>query len=692
MSFDPRITRRHFAALAAVGSAATSGLSAQSAPAKAATGRLRRSDSFFGLHFDLHPGEKDTELGRDVSEEMVAHLLATAKPDYVQYDSKGHPGWLGWPSKVGPSAPGIVKDSLEIWRKVTASRNVALYIHFSGVWDSQACARHPEWARVDKDGKSDKNETSTFGPYVDELMIPELREAASKYDLDGAWVDGECWATNPDYAPAVEEAFRKATGIANLPRSAKDPGWLQFLEFNREQFRHYVRHYVDALHQSHPKFQIASNWLYSTFVPEEPTLPVDFLSGDYLGNASISTARLEARFLAQTGRPWDLMAWGFQQAASNQIGSVHKPAIQLQQEASVVLAQGGGFQVYYVPSRAGWFETSHIAVMGRVAEFCRARQRASHKSATVPQIGVVFSKDTLYSTTGKLFGGWGSATDSARGWIDALTGLQYSVDVVPDWKLEKIRSQYPFLVLPEWTAVGEPLKKSLLEYVNAGGMLLVSGAANAELFATEVGVRLLGQEPAVEAAYLGGSEVLANLHGLWRDVEPGGAKLLENRFSAYDTRSGGKPAAVARKLGKGEIVLVPGPAGTVYAETHTPAVRDFVKRLVAPRFRPLVQVGAPPTVEVVLRRKNGQLMIHLLNNAGMQVAGDYSTTDFVPEVGPVTLRLASAPSRVQLAPGGQVLTPVHNQLQGKDFWEIRVPKLHIHSIVMVSNAGGASER
>lgn len=690
MSNVPRITRRRFSTLAVVCAAPsgflTQAAQAQNRPVQTATGRLRRSESFFGLHFDLHPNEQDTALGRDVGEEMVEHLLAAAKPDYVQYDSKGHPGWLGWPSKVGPSAPGIVKDSLEIWRKVTASRNVALYIHFSGVWDSEACKRHPEWARVSPDGERDKNQTSTFGPYVDELMIRELREVASKYDLDGAWVDGECWATNPDYAPAVEVAFRKATGIERLPKEAKDPGWLQFLEFNREQFRRYVRHYVDALHQSHPKFQIASNWLYSTFVPEEPTLPVDFLSGDYLGNASISTARLEARYLAQTGRPWDLMAWGFQQAEANQIGSVHKPAIQLQQEASVVLAQGGGFQVYYVPSRAGWFETSHIDVMRRVGEFCRARQQFSHKSATVPQIGVVFSKQSLYSTSNKLFGGWGSATDSARGWIDVLTALQYSVDVVPDWKLEKIESDYPFLVLPEWMAVGEALKKSLLEYVSAGGVLLASGAANAALFGNEAGVRLLGDNAVVEEAFLGGSEVLANMHGLWRDLDPGDAKLLESRFSGYDTRSGGKPAAVARKFGKGEIVLVPGPAGIVYAQTHTPAVRDFVKRLVAPRFHALVHVAGPPTVELVLRRKNERLMVHLLNNAGMQVAGDYATTDFVPEVGPVTLRLAWAPSKVQLAPGGQGLTPFHNQWKGRGFWEIRVPKLHIHSVVIVEPA------
>jgi hypothetical protein len=305
----------------------------------------------------------------------------------------------------------------------------------------------------------------------------------------------------------------------------------------------------------------------------------------------------------------------------------------------------------------------------------------------VPQIGVVFSGQSLYATTNRLFGSWGSATDSARGWIDALAALQYSVDVVPDWKLDKVKSEYPLLVLPEWTAPGGALKKSLLEYVSAGGVLLASGAANAELFGNETGIRLLGQEANVQEAYLGGSEVLANLHGLWRDVEPLEANVLASRFPIYDTRGGGKPAAVARRLGKGEIVLVPGPLGSVYAQTHTPAVRDFVKRLIAPRFHPLVQVAAPPTVEVVLRRKDGKLLIHLLNSAGMQVAGDYATTDFVPEVEPIVLRLSWAPSKAQLAPDGQILMPVHNQLLGKNFWEIRVPKLHIHSVVMVEPGG-----
>ena len=198
----------------------------------------------------------------------------------------------------------------------TARHGVALYIHFSGVWDTQAVTRHPEWARLDAKGKPDGRNTSTFSPYVDELMIPQLREAATLYDIDGAWVDGECWSVQPDWSPAAVAAYKKATGRPDVPQGPNDAHWLEFLEFNRQRFRDYVKHYVDALHQSHPKFQIASNWLYSTMVPERPSLPVDFLSGDYLGNAAISRARVEARFLAQAGLPWDLMAWGFQDRKS----------------------------------------------------------------------------------------------------------------------------------------------------------------------------------------------------------------------------------------------------------------------------------------------------------------------------------------------------------------------------------------
>lgn len=664
-----RLTRRVFLALLGV------------RPWRLIAGPARppRRDCYFGIHLDLHPSDADRDLGRDITEEMIDRLLERVRPDFVQYDCKGHPGFLGYPSKVSRSAP-IVQDSLALWRRVTARRGVALYIHFSGVWDSLAVRERPDWARRRPDGRPDDRQTSTFGPYVDARMIPQLKEAIERYDLDGAWVDGECWATHPDYGKAVAKAFRAATGIKKLPRGPGERGWLEFLEFNRAQFRRYVRRYVDAVHAFRPGFQIASNWLYSTFMPERPEIPVDFISGDYLGNACISAARLEARYISQTGKPWDLMAWGFQWRQGQPLAVVHKPAVQLCQEAAVVLAQGGAFQIYYAPTRAGWIDERHIEVMARVARFCRERRQLCHRSETVPQIGILFSTRSLYNTTKRLFGGWGSAVNPARGLLDALIENQLPADVIPEWKLEEIAAQYPLIVVPDWPDLGEAVRDRLCDYARRGGKLLVAGAENAALFQAVLGVRLLGK-PAVQPAWIPGEEVFANFHGLWQEVETSGAEAIESRYPTYDGRKDGRVAATWSRLGAGEIVSFYGPLGAVFAVTHAPAAREVVRRLVGRLFAPRATVESPPTVEVVLRRKNGLLLVHLLNATAMQVAADYSAVDFIPPVGPlrVGVRLARPPRAARLEPGGLRLAGDWRA----GFWSVEIPRLEIHSIVAI---------
>ena len=82
---------------------------------------IPRKDAFLGMHFDLHPQKTDTLLGADITDENLAALLDRVKPDYVQYDCKGHAGYTGYPTKVGWASPGIVKDSLAICAKRLAS-------------------------------------------------------------------------------------------------------------------------------------------------------------------------------------------------------------------------------------------------------------------------------------------------------------------------------------------------------------------------------------------------------------------------------------------------------------------------------------------------------------------------------------------------------------------------------------------
>lgn len=252
--------------------------------------RLRRSESFFGLHFDLHARDTDNRMGENVTRRMLENIIEKVKPDYIQCDCKGHPGISSYPTKVGNPAPGFVRDPLRIWRDVTAQRGVALYMHYSGVWDNAAVKRNPDWARVDQNGNVDGRLTSVFGPYADRLLIPQLKELCDDYSVDGVWVDGECWATTRDYSKSAIEAFRKETGFMEVPRKPTDPNYFEFTEFCREAFHRYFSHYVTELHKHDPGFQICGNWAFSSFMPEPVTIDVDFLSGDFSPNDGVNSA------------------------------------------------------------------------------------------------------------------------------------------------------------------------------------------------------------------------------------------------------------------------------------------------------------------------------------------------------------------------------------------------------------------
>jgi hypothetical protein len=326
--------------------------------------RLKRADSFLGIHFDFHAGADCNEVGRRTTPEMVELVIDKVQPDYIQIDCKGHPGYSSYPTRVGNPAPGFVGDPLRVWRDATRRRGVALFMHYSGVWDRHAVATHPEWAAVRADGKPDENATSVFGPYADTLMIPQLRELAGDYGVDGAWVDGDCWGAAVDYRDRAASEFCRQSGAKSAPRKSSEPFWQEWLTFQREGYRRYLRHYVNQLKASHPDFQIVSNWAFSDHMPEPVSAGVAALSGDFSPDNSVNSARFSGRCLENQPVAWDLMSWSFGRKTRSQ-----KPAAQLMQEAAVVLALGGGYQAYFKQDRDGAIRPAEMGHDGRGGPF-----------------------------------------------------------------------------------------------------------------------------------------------------------------------------------------------------------------------------------------------------------------------------------------------------------------------------------
>ena len=581
--------------------------------------RLRRDQSFLGIHFDFHAGAGDKAIGANTTPEMVGTILDMVHPDYIQVDCKGHPGYSSYPTKAGNPAPDIVGDPLAVWRKVTAEKGVSLYLHYSGVWDSRAVELHPGWAVRDKDGNPSKTATSVFSPYVDELLVPQLKELAGVYGVDGVWVDGECWATIIDYGERATRLFKEQTG-ADAPKSPEDPLWYEWKQFHREAFRSYLRHYIAAVRSEYPDFQICSNWAYTHHMSEPVSAAVDFLSGDYSSTNSVNSARIAARYLSWQGVPWDLMAWSF---AGNGEARRQKPSIQLMREAAVTLSQGGGFQAYYTQNRDGSVKLDKLKSMADVAAFARARQKYCHHSVAVPQVAVLLSMydyqhHIIPGNPGALFP---SYVGGAGGILECLLECQYSVDLLGEASLQPDMSRFPLIVIPECETLSPLFKDDLIDYVRKGGSLLVIGKDMAESF---------------------------------------------SGFS--DT-------------GKGKIRIIPENIASEYtAGNDREGLRAMMKSVVSELFpEPLAEIESSPFVDVSVRRHEGRLQVHLVNTSGdHQNSLILESIDPVKDI-EVSVRLPEKPDKIVLQPEGKSLKFKYKG--GKA--SFKLDKLDIYDIVEI---------
>jgi hypothetical protein len=638
---------------------------------------LRRADSYLGLHFDFHAGLGDTEIGKTLTEGMIDSLLTRVKPDFIQVDCKGHPGVSSYPTKVGHKPANFVKDPPRLFRTVTSRHGVALYVHYSGVWDNEAVKNHPHWARINADGKPDDRKASLWSAYTDSLLIPQLKEI-SDYGIDGVWVDGDCWALEPDYCQAAQDEFRFVTGIKEIPKKKGEPNYDQWVSFHRDAFRRYVRRYADALHAHNPRFQVASNWAFSSFMPQPVDVNVDFLSGDFDPANSVHSGAFQARCLANQGKPWDLMAWSFGGDFGSGIWSP-KTGRQLCQEAAQVIVMGGGFQSYYSQNRDASIQPWEISSMEEVAKFCRVRQPYCFKAKPVPQVGLLYSTTAALQRNQNPYYWSGSDLDALKGTLNALLYSQLSTEIVMEHHLHNRLRDYPVLVVPEWERLEEAFRQQLLNYVRGGGNLVLISPKTVRLFDQEIlGVRW--GETRKDGNHLGYQNGMTATKSDYLTFEPlTNTQTFGGMYRARDLRFGTGAAASIATLGQGKIAAVYFDAGSTFHKNDSYVTRNFIGDLVKQLFQPQVRVEGSKMVQVAVNQKNKSTYINLLNMAGNHRSA-YALEEIPPLQGlKVSIRTSQKPKQLLLQPDNKPLSFVFQNGEAT----FTLPKLDIHSIVEV---------
>ena len=591
-----------------------------------------RKDSFLGLHFDFHASEKTTNIGSEFDPVVLKKILKAVKPDFVQCDTKGHPGFSSYPTKIGTPAPEIAHDILREWRDITKQYDVALYAHHSGIWDCCAAKLHPEWAMCDADGNP-TDKMSIFGDYADRLLIPQLKEIALDYGLNGAWIDGECWALWHDWSDKAQKFFSEKTGKIppvryrgtdadtkdgghtatfgdnSAPETDKEELQDEYSDFLRKAFFDYIRHYVDEVHKAAPAFEITSNWLNSPQVPDAVNL-TDYISADCDSEKSVDSARFCGRVVADFERPWDLMAWGFRFN-----GNIVKTYRQLCQEVAAVILLGGGVQLYNAQDyRKTVRDEWAIPIWKKVAQFCRARQSFCHKAKPVHEAAVIYSVDAFYHKKTSLFGTWGNDYPAdTQGLLFATLDAGLSTEILLSHKaLERDLSEYTLIVLGNAQALEPELLAKLVQYVYGGGTLALFGVECIGFFRETFGLRRAEREQADTFFEI-------NANGMRYRVNCPHAVLEGLSVGEYEKIS----------FGRGCVLSVPFALGTAYQKGQSAALRDYAGQVYS-ACKTRLRIQGPKLFDCALMRKGDREYIHVLNLAGEHRAESTRTFDQIP--------------------------------------------------------------
>ncbi len=667
--------------------------------------KKRREDSFFGIHLDYHAKpEYGVAQGKYLREEDIRKICRLLKPDFIQIDCKGHPGWASYPTKIGNAMPEFAKDTLALWRRVTEEEGVALYMHYSGVYDVKYCKEHPDEEVINADGGRINGSTRLNGKYSDDILIPQLSELAEIYKVDGVWIDGDCWMACADFRPESLAEFEKETGIdlkGVAPKSPADPYYQEYREYHRELFRCYLRNYVDTLHNKYPDFQIASNWAFSDHMPERVSASVDFLSGDLNPSNSFNSARYASRALAQQEMAWDLMSWNFRNSLNGRKGYVPKHPVQIMQEASAVIATGGAFQDYIPQSKDGSPNMIELENLEGVSEFIRERKDFCFRGKPIHQAALLLSTYDRHMEAGNLYSRTGY--ERVMGLTSLLCDIGQSLEIVCEHTLEKYINEYKMIVIPElFCGLEKETVKSLFDYAEKGGNLVLVGKTTCKIFAdyknAPYGVKAMQEFVDVKV------EETENGHGgrASGEYKPYFFKTDRREYGALyspcEIICDGNPNAYVFEryspdcftvsatisYGKGSITPIGFDIGMQYLSSEQYLHRRLMKAIADKLYTPIVMVDSVcGRLEIVALDVGGKLMIQLVNGNGAHANPSCATDDSVPPALDISLsiKLPSPPKALILQPEGKAL-----DFELKDGIAcLSVDRVDIHSVIEVRN-------
>jgi len=664
--------------------------------------RCKRTRWFRKAHMLIHFGDG---LGAATFEavrkpdykKQIQNLIRRTGASMVQYHAKSQTGYTQYPTKYGftnPMLKGI--DVIRIWREATQELGVKFFAYYNLAGSDAEAEAHPDWTQRKSNGE--RFSPTSFGlreydmcfnsPYLEELVLPKVRELIENYHVDGFWFDAGIWSKKLCYCKNCTRLFKEKYGV-EPPLDSSQPMWEEWKNFHRESWKKFSEKLGNFIHSLDSNVIYCVNLEYSFLQPEPPADYVDVLSWDIGGGRRSIIISFASRFFDSQGVPFEIMI------CDHHRDYINKPTLPisleyLKQKFAVACANGAVPRAWTSTMSNAEISQYYTELIGAVSDFLKERSEVFQDTQPFHEVAILHSATTAYKESN---GVWAGNLDKIRGAHVALIQGYYHCHIVCEEFLARDINTYNLVIVSNQTRLPRYLLEEVRRYVNEGGNLLVTGLSATSQdsqghlkmeFSDVLGVEMTGHEPL--AGYVWQGFPLYTQFP-WYPVETIEASTIAKWFHEQNGKVSSFPAITVNKFGKGKAAYIASDIFAEYYKRQHPTTLHFILKAVKQAYpNPIIKSNAPKSVEFAIRRKDENLIIHLVN---LSVDWDTSHpgaiyTEKVPPLYSIKIgvKCRRKPSNVKIFPEDQTL---------KWFWKngrawMNIPRLHIHTALILENA------
>ena len=586
------------------------------------------------LHIDTHVPAVARELGKHFDAAATADKFAAAKFDMVQVFTKCHFGNSYYFTDIGVRHPALRVDMFGEMCEALVARGITATAYYSLMPDEAQAKLHPDWViHYDKkqslgfDHVSGCTTMCMQSPYVDTIVLPQVREIAENYPVSGIFFD---FGRSFYYCGCkwCQEAFLAETGLILPENDEKAPHWGDYILWKRGDQRRFEEK-MDALRKSFSKeFSFVVNYSYTIRNPESGPNLTDFITMD-VGERSEPcglNVSFNAKYLATVNKSYEIMttrmiswwaSWGL------------KPYNTLLYQNAIIQTHGGKsiladrwdldwnsddvIMNYFADMNA--FITGVTQYLdGAVPEaktailFCRESQRNANKSP---------SNDVVKQLAGM---------EAAH---KILVQNHIPCLIIDEENLERYLDRLELLIVPEQTIHDPVLQKQLDGFVKKGGLLIGSletglGSNMEKLFGIECLQEFMRGFISIPQEFMHGKYPFPEIPLDARFLEfkcQDALEIAPAHHSIYAITSGlgfgpidrtrTLPGVSVRQHGEGHAIYCGAEIFGNYRQTNNPQIKHFLKSLIM-AYKPelMISPDAPDSVEFAISESSEATYLH----------------------------------------------------------------------------------